>query len=102
MTKRVPHAIREQLISFICKIRVFFLFYKKIIKKSNNNNKKRQKRYHLTDDKRFCLIITTSTDDNHGSSPYLSELCRLGRTWEGDDIADVLHTCDEEDKSLET
>ena len=30
------------------------------------------------------------------------ELCRLRRTGEGDDVTDVLHTSDEQDKTLET
>ena len=29
------------------------------------------------------------------------ELCRLRRTWERDDVTDVLHTGDEQDKALE-
>ena len=31
-----------------------------------------------------------------------SELGGLGGTWEGYDVADILHTCDEEDETLET
>ena len=30
------------------------------------------------------------------------ELCRLRRTWERDDVTNVLHTGDEQDKTLET
>ena len=32
----------------------------------------------------------------------LLELCCLGRAWEWDDIADVLHACYEEDQTLES
>ena len=31
----------------------------------------------------------------------LSELSRLWRAWEGDDIANVLHACNEEDEPFE-
>ena len=35
---------------------------------------------------------------------YLSflELCVLGSTWEGNDVADVLHSGNEEDEALES